>query len=172
MNNELTKSETLFNQVDYKLKGEGAIIVAFQLKTPENIGHIIRLASNFSCKKVIFVGNQDSFRNSKIKKVAGAAFSQVDWCFIDEFNWKENIDEGYHVIAIETARNSHNITTVKMQEKVAFVLGNEVNGLDEDTVKQCDLCAHIPMTGKIKSMNVSQACAVALYEYVRQNLSW
>ncbi len=169
MGNSNTRSGNLFNGIQYKLE-DGPVIIAYQLKAPENMGHIIRLAANFSCKQVIFVGDKNAVRESKIKKVAGAAFDLVSWSFADENIWKDLIGSDYQIVAIETALNSVDITKFKMPDKVAFVLGNEIYGLSDDVVDQCDNAVHIPMTGSIKSMNVSQSCVVALYEWTRQQL--
>ena len=55
------------------------IIVAWKLKTPGNMGQIIRLAHNVGALKVIFVDNGIKKRTSEIKKTAGFSFDQMDW---------------------------------------------------------------------------------------------
>ncbi len=170
MNNDKTKSGVLFQSKQYHLSEDGPIIVAYQLKSPENMGHIIRLASNFGCRKVIFVGDKSAVRESKVKKVGGAATGQVDWCFAEENSWTDLIDMDYKLIAIETSDDSLNLMKTVLPKKVAFVLGNEIFGLTNEVVEKCDMAVHIPMIGTIKSMNVSHACSVALYEWVRQYL--
>lgn len=142
--------------------------MADHLKSPENMGHIIRLASNFGCAKVLFLGDSTSVRHSKIKKVAGAAAGLVEWEFCDIHHWKGRIPDGYVICAIETSERSHNLADCVLPRKVAFVLGNEIHGMSVELMEQCAHFYHIPMIGTIKSMNVSQACAVALYEWVRQ----
>ena len=168
INQSETKSNILFSSVKYLLDNEGPIIIAYQLKSPENMGHIIRLACNFGCKKVLFVGNKENVRESKIKKVAGAAAGQVDWIFCEEENWKMHIPEDYAIAALETTEDSVNVSKVKLPEKLAVVLGNEISGLTNSVLQQCSRFYHIPMIGAVKSMNVSHACSVALYEWVRQ----
>ncbi len=170
MNNDSTKSGVLYTSTQYELSCDGPIIVAYLLKSPENMGHIIRLASNFGCKKVLFVGDENVVRESKIKKVGGAATGQIDWSFVDEASWMQYIDEDYQLIAIETSEESKCLTNIYLPEKAAFILGNEIYGLTNEVVEKCNLAVHIPMIGKIKSMNVSHACSVALYEWVKQHL--
>ncbi|MCU0387683.1 MAG: RNA methyltransferase [Chitinophagaceae bacterium] len=51
---------------------------------------------------------------------------------------------------------------------VAIVFGNEQNGCSPDVVKKCDGSIYIPQTGMVKSLNISVACAVILYEAFRQ----
>ncbi|MGQ1786818.1 TrmH family RNA methyltransferase [Saccharicrinis sp. GN24d3] len=169
-NSTQTKSTPLFATVQYSIDGDGPILVADQLKSPENMGHIIRLASNFGCAKVIFIGDSQSVRHSKIKKVAGAAAGQIEWQFCKPEELKNHLPEGYTVCAIETTDNSLNLSDGVLPEKVAFVLGNEIHGVSAELMEQCSHFYHIPMIGAIKSMNVSHACSVALYEWVRQYL--
>jgi len=166
-----TKSAPLFSKVKYSIEEEGPIIVAYHFKSPENMGHIIRLASNFGCSKVLLIGDKDGVRHTKIKKVAGAAAGQIEWLFCDENNWKDYIPEKYVIAAIETTDHSDCITTVNLPKNVAFVLGSEIFGLSSEMLKECAHFYHIPMIGAIKSMNVSHACSVALYEWVRQNIT-
>ncbi len=170
MSNNKTKSGTLFEAKEYGINSQGPIIVAYLLKSPENMGHVIRLASNFGCARVIFVGDKNAIRESKIKKVGGAATGQVDWCFVDEDSWLSQISEDYQIVAVETSENSKCVANIHFPEKVAFVLGNEIHGLSDETVNKCHMAVHIPMIGKVKSMNVSHACAVVLYEWVKQYL--
>ncbi len=171
MTNSLdTKCAPLFASVDYKIHADGPIVVAYQFKSPENMGHIIRLASNFGCSKVLFIGDDLSVRHNKIKKVAGAAAGQVEWLFCDHENWKNHIPDEYTIVALETVQNSENLIESFLPKKMAMVLGNEINGLPEPILAQCAYFYHIPMIGTIKSMNVSHACSVTLYEWLRQNI--
>lgn len=170
MKNASTKSAPLFSLLNYSVQDQGPIIIAYHLKNPENMGHIIRLAANFACKRVVFVGEQAAVRESKIKKVGGAAVGQIEWVFASDEKWLQQVDEGYQIIAVETANDSVNCTQAKLPSKTAFLLGNEIYGLPDEVIKICDASIHIPMPGIIKSMNVSHACCVALYEWVRQYL--
>ncbi len=169
MNNKNTRSATLFGGKNYEIEC-GPVIFGYQLKSPENMGHMIRLAANFNCQRVLFVGDKEQVRESKIKKVAGAAFEIVNWSFVGEEDWMGVLGDEYKYVAIETALNSIDITKFDMPDNVAFVFGNEIHGLADDIVQQCDAAVHIPMTGRIKSMNVSQSCVVALYEWTRQQM--
>lgn len=171
MSNSSTKSAPLFTASKYVAKESGPIVIAYRLKSPENMGHIIRLASNFGCSKVIFVGNKELVRESKIKKVGGAAMGQVEWLFCSENEWQSMVPIDYEIVAIETVEQSFNICKSRLPSKMAMMIGNEVQGLANDVVSQCSATYHIPMVGKIKSMNVSHACCVALYEWVSQNVA-
>ncbi|SMO33625.1 RNA methyltransferase, TrmH family [Saccharicrinis carchari] len=170
-NSPETKSGTLFSSLRYSIAADGPVVVAYQLKSPENMGHIIRVACNFGCAKVLFIGHEQSVRHSKIKKVAGAAAGQIEWLFCDPDNWKSHIPIDYDIVAIETVHDSANLMEGKLPKKMVVVLGNEIHGLPQEILAHINSFYHIPMIGAIKSMNVSQACSVALYEWLRQNLN-
>lgn len=144
------------------------IIVGWDIKTPENIGNIIRLADNIGCNQVLFVTENENLRSSKIKKTASSSFTKVDWSFCKETDLNNNIPENYKWIAIETTSDSQNIYKTKLPQKAAFIVGNEIKGTSSEILNKCDKIVHIPMFGKNTSMNVSHALAVALYEWQRQ----
>jgi len=54
---------------------------------------------------------------------------------------------------------------------IALVFGNEQKGCSEDMIKACDGSIYIPQMGMVKSLNISVACAVILYEAFRQKLA-
>jgi len=59
-------------------------------------------------------------------------------------------------------------TAEPLPEKMVLVLGNEKFGMSEKILMQCQEIRYIPMPGKIKSMNVSHAASVGLFEWYRQ----
>ncbi|WP_282039594.1 TrmH family RNA methyltransferase [Saccharicrinis aurantiacus] len=167
-----TKSGELFSEIDYKLKEGSAypIIIADQFRTPENMGHIIRLAANFACAKVLLVKEDSEVRLSKIKKIAGAAYGQVNWLFCSAHEIKTHLPDDYTVVGIETTKGSQNMHSSALPNKMALVLGNEVHGMSETLLNMCESFYHIPMPGVIKSMNVTQACCASLYAWSSQNV--
>jgi len=163
-------SKFLFNQNDLPAEFNSPIIVAYQLKTPENIGNIIRLADNFGSKRVLFVSNDENSRNSKIKKTASSSYNSVDWNFCKESELEVIIPSDYKWIAIETSSDSKNIYKVSLPKKVALIVGNEISGINEGFLAKCSEIVHIPLYGNNTSMNVSHALAAALSEWQRQIL--
>ncbi|MDA3954806.1 MAG: TrmH family RNA methyltransferase [Bacteroidales bacterium] len=161
-------SNELFNDVKIPKEYNPPIIVAYNIKTPENIGNIIRLAGNSVCKEVLFVTKDENIRSSKIKKTASSAYNSVNWSFCNEVELKEKIPSDYKWIAIETSSDSENIYQVKLPNKIALFVGNEINGIDSVFLDKCHEIVHIPLLGNTTSMNVSHALAVALFEWQRQ----
>lgn len=144
------------------------IVIGYNIKTPENIGNIIRLADNAGCKEVFFVTNDENVRNSKIKKTAASSYKSVNWSFCNEKDLETKIPSDYKWIAVETSGDSKNIYRENLPEKVALFVGNEITGLDSSLLDKCSQIVHIPLLGNNTSMNVSHALAVALFEWQRR----
>jgi 23S rRNA (guanosine2251-2'-O)-methyltransferase len=77
-------------------------------------------------------------------------------------------DYGYWVIGLDGYAKEH-LHQVKLQGKIALVLGSEGSGLRRLTLDNCDIIAKLPIDGVMESLNVSNAAAIALYEYYLQN---
>lgn len=165
-----TNSVIFFNDQKYPQLADKPIIAAWQIINPENIGNLIRLADNVGAEDVFILGDNFQLRMSLIKKTAGLSFSNVRLSFITPEDFFKQLDPAYQLVAIETSEDSVNLYTTKLPEKIILLVGNERNGLPDEILKQCSLKVHIPMTGKCRSMNVSHALAVALFEWQRQML--
>lgn len=165
-----TNSVVFFNASNYSELSNRPIVAAWQIINPENIGNLIRLADNVGATEVYILGEDFRHRMSSVKKTAGLSFNQVQLTFCSSEEFFGKLSPEFKLVAIETCEDSTNIFQEKLPEQVAFLLGNERNGLPDELLEKCDKKVHIPMTGKCKSMNVSHALAVALFEWQRQML--
>jgi TrmH family RNA methyltransferase len=165
-----TNSVVFFNNREYPQLTDLPIIAAWQMVNPENIGNLIRLADNVGAEDVYILGEDFHYRMSSIKKTAGLSFNNVRLTFIAPEDFFNQLNPGSSIVAIETSEDSTNLFAGKLPGKIVFMLGNERNGLPEEILQKCQLKVHIPMTGKCKSMNVSHALAVVLFEWQRQML--
>ncbi|NOQ24000.1 MAG: TrmH family RNA methyltransferase [Bacteroidales bacterium] len=164
-------SKELFNNIQIPDEYFPPIIVGFNIKTPENIGNIIRLGDNVGCREVIIVSEKENARNSKIRRTASSSFDSVKWGFCTNEELESKIPSDYKWIGIETSSDSKSIYHVKLPNKVALIVGNEISGIDTKLLDQCHKIVHIPLLGNNTSMNVSHALAVALFEWQRQILA-
>jgi TrmH family RNA methyltransferase len=119
---------------------------------------------------VFILGTDFQLRMSSIRKTAGLSFNNVRLTFISPEDFFDQLSLDVKLVAIETSEDSTNIFTTKLPDKIAFLLGNERNGLPDEILQKCAVKVHIPMTGQCKSMNVSHALSVALFEWQRQML--
>jgi len=167
---EYIKSRNFFDKnAEGKKEKMHPIVVCWKLKTPNNIGNILRLADNMACEKVLFVHDNPSFRDRRIKKTAQTSFDAVKWSFCSSKNWEEQIPKDYKIIAIETTNKAKNLFKTTLDEKTALILGNEKVGIDELVLEKCNSSIFIPMKGHNRSMNVSHALTIVIGEWMRQN---
>jgi putative hydrolase of the HAD superfamily len=144
------------------------VVIADHLLTPDNMGAIIRLADNIGATEVCFLGNEDEHRLARVRRTAASSRDNIRWYFSEESDLHKIVPEGKQIVAIETADNATCIYDTQLPEDVAFIVGSESHGLSEDLLAQCDKVVYIPVPGPTRSLNVSHAAAVALFEWLRQ----
>lgn len=164
-------SNNFFQQKSYAIKHSfRPIIITDNLKTPENIGQIIRLAGNIGCEDVLVVNDSERPRLSKIKRMGEVAGPVVNWQFCTSDELFSHIPEGYILTALETAPQSTNLFNTTLPQKMALIVGNEINGISPLLLQKVEVSIHIPVTGNVKSLNVSHAAAVCLFEWLKQQI--
>lgn len=163
-------SEELFNRQfgkEFYANRFRPIIIGINLRSPENIGGLIRIAGNIGCEKIIFAGENSNFKSGKIKRVALNAYDIIPHFFTRLDEWKNLIPDDYKIIAIETAKESTNLYKTILPGKVAFMVGDEREGIPTICLEQCDSAVYIPMPGHTLSLNVIQSAAISLFEWYR-----
>ena len=156
--------ESLFELVPHPM------VIADHLMTPDNIGAMIRLADNIGASEVCFLGKEDEHRLGKVRRAAASSRDNIRWYFSEETDLRKIVPEGKKIVAIETSDNATCIYDTELPEDVAFIVGSERNGLSDELLAQCDMVVYIPVPGPTRSLNVSHAASVALFEWQRQML--
>ena len=157
-----TEPESLYSRISRPM------VIADHLMTPDNIGAMIRLADNIGATEVCFLGNEDEHSLGKVRRAAASSRDNIRWYFSEETDLHKIVPEEKVIVAIETADNATCIYDTQLPENVAFVVGSERFGIREEILAQCDKVVYIPVPGPTRSLNVSHAAAVALFEWQRQ----
>lgn len=165
-----TNSVAFFQQQNYPDIPFKPLVAAWKVKNPGNVGSLMRLVDNVGGDTLILLDDENQKRESSIRKTAGLSFKNVQLVRQNSDEFFNAIPDDYMVVAIETSEQSQNIFTTNLPSKIVFLLGSEMHGLPGELIDQCQQSVHIPMTGKCKSMNISHALAVALFEWQRQQL--
>lgn len=157
------------------------IIIAHNLRSTHNVGSLLRTAEGLGVAKVFLTGytpyplikDQDETRlphlaakiHGQIKKTALGAEEQINWQhFEDIVSVLTNLKaDGFRLAAIEQAASSTKLPDYSPPNKLAIIIGREVEGIEAEVVALCDEILEIPMFGKKESFNVVQAAAMALY---------
>ena len=139
------------------------IIIAHNVRSLHNVGAILRAAAALGVEKVFLTGYTGAPPRSEIAKVSLGAEDLVTWEKVDEIaSVLCNVRQGgYRVLGLETGEGAAPIDTVPGGH-IALVLGNEVDGIDDDARALLDGLVEIPMAKK-RSLNVSIAAGIAMY---------
>lgn len=160
-----TRPERLYERVPHPM------LIADHLMTPDNIGAMIRLADNIGASEICFLGDEDEHRLGKVRRAAASSRDNIRWYFSEETDLHKIVPPGKAIVAIETADNATCLYDTPLPVDVAFIVGSERHGLSEALLAQCDQVVFIPVPGPTRSLNVSHAAAVALFEWQRQMLA-
>lgn len=149
------------------------VAVLENIRSAYNVGSVFRTADAFLLESIYICGYTAYPPHKEIKKTALGADETVRWKHFKTS--KEAIaelkEEGYSVYAVEQAHNSISLEQFSTEgKKMAVVFGNEVTGVDQGTIEQCDGCIEIPQLGVKHSLNVSVAAGVVLWELVRRSI--
>jgi len=138
------------------------IIIAHDIRSLHNVGAIFRNCAAFGVEKLYLTGYTPAPPRKEIAKVALGAEDLIEW---EQGSINEVIDrmrsDGYRVLGLETGEGAVDIASIE-SGKIALILGSEVEGIDQDTLKKLDGIVEIPMDKK-RSLNVSVASGVAMY---------
>ncbi len=151
------------------------IAVLENIRSAYNVGSVFRTADAFLLQAIYITGYTCTPPHKEIKKTALGAEDTVDWKHFT--NATEAISflrtEGYKIFAVEQAINSLKLHQLQFTtgEKVAVIFGNEVTGVEQTTINQCDGCIEIPQLGMKHSLNIATAAGVVLWEMVRTHLT-
>ena len=128
-------------------------LILDDLQDPGNIGTLIRTALAFSIDQVILSNNcVDLYNDKLLRSMQGANFHIS--CIYDDLKTVISTLKKNNVKIIGSAlENGQDIKQIKISEKMAFIVGNEGNGMNKDILQECDYVGYIPIN-TIESLNV------------------
>ncbi len=144
------------------------ILILDNIRSLNNIGSVFRTADAFLIERIYLCGITATPPHKDIRKTALGATESVDWEY--RKNTLELIkdlqNEGVKTIAVEQAENATmlNKFVINAGETMAFVLGNEVKGVDQEAVSACDEVLEIPQFGTKHSLNISVSAGVVVWD--------
>lgn len=105
--------------------------------------------------------------HKQIHKTALGAEENVEWEHRSDVSalLSQLSTDGYEVVALEQSNISVPLPSFPTPDRIALLLGEEVDGVSAELLAQCKKTVEIPMLGKKESFNVSVAAAMALYHF-------
>ena len=149
------------------------IVVLENIRSAYNVGSVFRTSDAFLVEAIYICGYSAKPPHKEIKKTALGAEDTVFWKHFK--NATEAIselrNEQYKIYAVEQVENSISLEQFKSDEnKIAVIFGNEVTGVEQTTIQQCDGTIEIPQLGMKHSLNIATAAGVVLWEIVRTKI--
>lgn len=156
---------------DAKQKGEQLFLCLLDgIEDPHNLGSIIRSCECAGVQGIIMEKRNCCDVNATVMKVSAGALNYVKIAKVA--NLPQTIDvlkkRGIWVYSIELG--GENIYKSNLKGDIAIVIGSEGFGTRKLVKEKCDQVLTLPMKGKVNSLNASNACAIALFEALRQRI--
>ncbi len=152
--------------------GDPLLVVLEELQDPGNLGTIIRTGEAAGVTGVIMsAGTVDLFNPKTIRATMGSVF-RVPFLYVDDLpQTVEQLRQGGISVYAAHLEGKTYYDDVSFLGPTAFLVGNEGNGLTEETASRADRYLKIPMEGRIESLNAAVAASLFMYETHRQRSS-
>jgi 23S rRNA (guanosine2251-2'-O)-methyltransferase len=147
-----------------ELEPAGIVLVLDQITDPHNVGAILRTAAGFAVAAVVTTARHSPEATGVLAKSASGALEYVPIVTVQNLaRALETLRErGYQLVGLDSTGDG-DLADAALTAPLALVLGAEGKGLRQLTRSTCDLVARLDLPGRIKSLNVSNAAALALY---------
>ena len=151
------------------LPESGLVLVLDNIRSAHNVGSAFRSGDSFKADKVWLCGICACPPSAEIHKTALGAEDSLPWEKVEDTleAVRRLKAEGYTVVAAEQTAESVMLNEFRPEpgRKYALVFGNEVSGVRQDVVDECDFCLEIPQFGTKHSLNVSVSIGVMLWHF-------
>jgi len=141
------------------------LLLLDQISDPHNVGAIIRSATAFGVKNIIFCEHNAPKENITMIKTSVGTIEQANIFIVTNFN---NLIEklkkiNYWCIGLDGSAKA-DIKEIKKFDDIALIIGSEGDGIRQLVKKNCDLLVKIAIDKEVESLNASVATSIALYE--------
>jgi 23S rRNA (guanosine2251-2'-O)-methyltransferase len=156
--------EPLGRLTEADLAGARLVLALDQITDPHNVGAILRSACALGVDAVLTTARHSPAESGVLAKSASGALDLVP--VLEVRNLGDSLEslkrQGFQLVGLDSEAPSA-LEDAVLSRPVCLVLGAEGKGLRQRTRETCDVLARLDMPGPIKSLNVSNACALALY---------
>jgi tRNA (guanosine-2'-O-)-methyltransferase len=140
------------------------------VQTPFNVGSILRTAAALRVEHLWLVGATAAPDDAKTQKTALGASRFLTWTVSDDIAGAVAAVRagGYRLVGVELADTAEPLHRLDLAGDVCLAVGHEDRGLSAACLAACDAVGFVPLPGRVGSLNVATAAAMALYEARRQ----
>ena len=146
----------------------GVVVMLDQVTDPHNVGAILRSCAAFGVTAMVTTARHSAEASGVLFKAASGAYEHVPYVKVTNLAraMEEFREAGFRLVGLDSEAETA-LGEVDKTPPLVLVLGAEGKGLRELTRKNCDVVAKLDFSGAIRSLNVSNAAAVALYALSR-----
>jgi 23S rRNA (guanosine2251-2'-O)-methyltransferase len=145
------------------------VLVLDNIRSMNNIGSIFRTADAFRIEEILLCGVTACPPHREIQRTALDAAESVSWQYFEQTSLAVTYlrKKGFEIYAIEQTDNAVFLQDIKPEKKTktAIILGNEINGVDEQLLPLVDGCIEIPQFGTKHSFNVAVTAGIVLWDF-------
>jgi 23S rRNA (guanosine2251-2'-O)-methyltransferase len=151
-----------------EIEQSGIVVMLDQVTDPHNVGAILRTCAAFQVTAVVTTARHSAEASGVLFKAASGAYEHVPFVKVTNLAraMEELRDAGFRLVGLDSEAEIA-LGEVDKTPPLVLVLGAEGKGLRELTRKNCEVVAKLDFSGAIRSLNVSNAAAVALYALTR-----
>jgi 23S rRNA (guanosine2251-2'-O)-methyltransferase len=161
--------EDILERANQSKSQQGLIVLLDGVEDPHNLGAIIRTALAAGAHGVVIPERRAAGLTDTVARASAGALAHLPVAKVT--NLARAIEElkeaGYWLVGLDEA-GEKSYTEVDYTSPTGIIMGGEGDGLHELTRKRCDFVVSLPTTGPVKSLNVSVATGVVLFEALRQ----
>jgi 23S rRNA (guanosine2251-2'-O)-methyltransferase len=148
---------------------QGLLVLLDGIEDPHNLGAIVRTSLAAGAQGVVIPERRAAGLSDTVERASAGALAHLPIARVKNLvrAMEEMKEAGYWLVGLDE-RAEKSYTEVDLKGPVGIVLGREGEGLHELTRKRCDFLVSLPTSGPVRSLNVSVAAGVMLFEVVRQ----
>lgn len=145
------------------------LVLLENLRDPGNLGTIVRTAEGAGMDAVILSKESVDIYNPKVIRSTMGAIYRMPLLYVDSFSeCLLDLQKNGIVVYATHLKGKNDYDREEYAKKSAVIIGNEANGITEETTDLADCLVKIPMEGKLESLNAAIAAALLMYEMYRQ----
>jgi len=164
--------EDIVTHANQSKSQRGLIVLLDGVEDPHNLGAIIRTALASGAHGVVIPERRAAGLTDTVARASAGALAHLPVAKVTNLSraMEDLKQAGYWLVGLDEAADK-SYTDVDYTSSTGIVMGGEGGGLHELTRKHCDFVVSLPTSGPVKSLNVSVATGVVLFEALRQRRS-
>lgn len=158
------KLESLF------AKGE-MLLVLDRVGDPGNVGTMLRTADAAGIGGIVLLkGCVDIYAPKTVRSTMGSLFHVPVFAGAEETLFIKAAKRAGYELLVTTLEGADNLYKADLRGRIAFVMGNEANGVTSTLLQEADKRVYIPMQGRAESLNVAMAAGIVMFEALRRKI--